>query len=441
MEHSPSVHKFRVAHVPHSLRIRAHRAPPPQSPFAMATRRSRSVGANSCSTVHLDEEYIVHTGGKGALRANIHDISADDTGTFERLRDLQMKEMAAHQSTWLAMTAKLQEIQICLHNSVCETTTHWRTSSRDIPQQQSEPTPRNPPRRKSSRTAHPPPTVRAQGTCTSSSADGTPKEESDEEESDADIPPPPDRDPPEDSDDDGSDRDNEESDRDDEKSARSTSEKADEDDDPSGDEDTGEPPAPSTPPYPPPQVRTSSATRQANHQKSICGTSDIRLTQTDNSYPARRQSYSWNTGTSSSWSDIPGLPHARVHPDKIDPASPNTVYAVNIAFGASERDIIEFFNSVGGAFEHRCTALSAVNLPYRKDPAGLQIFQGQGFFMYGTLELAAFALRTLHGRTFRGRPLRVEMSRHPLDCRATNGANIRGQSRWGDNIFECPPPP
>ena len=375
------------------------------------------------------------------LQANINDISADDTGTFRRLWDLQMNEMAAHQRTWVAMTANLQDIQIRLHISVCEPTTRWRAPPLDIPQQLPGTTPTNPPRVKAPPTAHPPPAAHTQGTCTSSSADIAPMEETDEDKSDPDISPPPDMDPPEDTGDEKSDCGDKKSDRDDEKSDRGTSEKADEDNDPSGNANTGEPPAPSTPPYPPPQAETSSAAQQANHQKGICGTSDIRLTQTDNSYPARRQSYSRNTGASSSWSEIPGLPHARVHPDKIDPASPNTVYAVNIAFGASERDIIEFFNSVGGAFEHRCTALSAVNLPYRKDPAGLQIFQGQGFFMYGTPELAAFALRTLHGRTFRGRPLRVEMSRHPLDCKATNGANIRGQSRWGDNIFECPPPP
>ena len=138
---------------------------------------------------------------------------------------------------------------------------------------------------------------------------------------------------------------------------------------------------------------------------------------------------------------IPSLPLERARPDSLHPNAPAKIYVGNIAFDADEWDIVEFFNSVGGAFEHRCTALTAVNLPYRRDHAGLQIFQGQGFFIYGTPELAAFALRTLNGRTFRGRALRVEMSRHPLDCKATNGANIRGQSRWGDNIFECPPPP
>ena len=136
---------------------------------------------------------------------------------------------------------------------------------------------------------------------------------------------------------------------------------------------------------------------------------------------------------------VPMLPLVRMDPEYIDPSEPCTLYAVNIAFGATELDIVEYFNSVGGVYENRSTALSAVNLPY-ESRNGRQAFQGRGFFLYGTWQIALFALQMLDGRTFRGRPLNVELSQRKLDCRSYAGANIRGQSRWGENIFHCPPP-
>ena len=81
---------------------------------------------------------------------------------------------------------------------------------------------------------------------------------------------------------------------------------------------------------------------------------------------------------------VPNLPLERVHPDSLHPNAPTTIYVENIAFEADERDIVKFFNSVGGKYDDYCTALSAVNIPYKRDRKGKQVFVGQGFFVYST---------------------------------------------------------
>ena len=176
-----------------------------------------------------------------------------------------------------------------------------------------------------------------------------------------------------------------------------------------------------------------------NYQR--CGTTDIRLKQAANAHhQAVAHPIAKSAAPTRAVSHIPSLPALRTHPDAIHPENHCTLYVVNIAYSACERDIIEYFNSIGGVFENRCTALAAVNLPYITEHNGQQSYKGQGFFMYSTPELANYALYSLNRRTFRGRPLQVEMSKRKLDCRHSQGGNIRGQSRWGENIFDFPPP-
>ena len=136
---------------------------------------------------------------------------------------------------------------------------------------------------------------------------------------------------------------------------------------------------------------------------------------------------------------IPNLPLQRAHPHSLPPNAPTTIYVENIAFEADERDIVKFFNSVGGTFDDYCTALSAVNIPYKRDRKGKQVFVGQGFFMYSTCSLARFAWSALHHRMFKGRPLRVEMAKRPLVCGSASNCGARGQLLWGEGIFEIPP--
>ena len=82
------------------------------------------------------------------------------------------------------------------------------------------------------------------------------------------------------------------------------------------------------------------------------------------------------TGRTSHGPTIPSLPLERVHPDSLHPNTLTTIYVANIAFDADERDIVKFFNSVGGTFGDYCTALSAVNIPYKRDRKGRPIFAG-----------------------------------------------------------------
>ena len=135
--------------------------------------------------------------------------------------------------------------------------------------------------------------------------------------------------------------------------------------------------------------------------------------------------------------NIPSLPLERVHPNSLHPNTLTTIYVTNISFDADELDIVRFFNSIGGTFGDFCTALSAVNIPYKRDRKGRPIFAGQGLFMYGTHSLACFAWSVLHRRTFRGRVLQVEMAKRQIEC-GTSSGSFRGQSRFGEGIFEAP---
>ena len=143
---------------------------------------------------------------------------------------------------------------------------------------------------------------------------------------------------------------------------------------------------------------------QFAYQQSICGgTADIRLKQAAEAHqpaapgahpptsavPKPKAAYqgptayggtatsggtsAYHGGASNTW-DIPKLPQMRVHPDTMDPNIACTIYVVNIPFSVGEQDIVEFFNSLGGAYEHHCTALTAVNIPYKRDHSGAEIF-------------------------------------------------------------------
>ena len=211
---------------------------------------------------------------------------------------------------------------------------------------------------------------------------------------------------------------------------------------------------------PVPQVHEALASEevsaQANHQRETCSTSDISHEQKSNgghglqakAAPACPASAYQETDAHSgdAWTSVkdkdaqvPALPHIRINPEHIDPNESCTLYVVNISFEVPEIDIVEYFNSVGGAYENHGTALSAVNLPYGQWN-GHRVFQGRGFFLYGTPQIAQFARQMLNGRIFRGRPLNVTESHRRLECKPLAGAQIRGQSRWGEEIFNCPPP-
>ena len=122
---------------------------------------------------------------------------------------------------------------------------------------------------------------------------------------------------------------------------------------------------------------------------------------------------------------IPRLPAVRTHPDDIHPGIRCTLYVASIAFCASERDLVEHFNSVNGVFDRKCTALSAVHIMYIENHVGYPVIKGQGFFTYSTPELASFALRSLDRRTFSGCPLFKEMAKRNLVRRPSDGSNIR----------------
>ena len=134
------------------------------------------------------------------------------------------------------------------------------------------------------------------------------------------------------------------------------------------------------------------------------------------------------------------LPPVQVHPDQSGPANRSTVFVRNLPFGVCEEDIIIWFNSVGGEFANRCTALSAINIIYHRNSNGENRMSGSAYFLYANQDLANFAVASLDGRSFRGRELAVQISDRRLDCKYSGSANLMvGQSRWGRDIWRCPP--
>ena len=114
--------------------------------------------------------------------------------------------------------------------------------------------------------------------------------------------------------------------------------------------------------------------------------------------------------------------------------SASTVFAGNIEFEASEREILEYFNSIGGTFEPRePNVVLAVNFAYRRFTPH---FNGKAFFLYSTVELAEYAVRKLNDKPFFGRKLWVLISEQRLNVRTTRG-NVLGSSRAGAKIWDC----
>ena len=112
----------------------------------------------------------------------------------------------------------------------------------------------------------------------------------------------------------------------------------------------------------------------------------------------------------------------------------STVFVGNIDRSASELEILELFNSVGGFYGNRePNIVVAVNFVYYNGN-----FQGQAYLLYSTVALADFVVQRMHDRELRRRKLYVIIS----DCRF-NTANLGrrgnsvGTSRGGARIWEC----
>ena len=94
-------------------------------------------------------------------------------------------------------------------------------------------------------------------------------------------------------------------------------------------------------------------------------------------------------------------------------SSASTVYVGNIHRDASELEILELFNSVGGVYGSRePNIVVAVNFVYHDGN-----FRGQAYLLYSTVALAEFAVRRMHGR---------ELRRRPLGCASRITASIQG---------------
>ena len=94
-------------------------------------------------------------------------------------------------------------------------------------------------------------------------------------------------------------------------------------------------------------------------------------------------------------------------------SSASTVYVGNIHRDASELEILELFNSVGGVYGNRePNIVVAVNFVYQDGS-----FRGQAHLLCSTIALAEFAVRHMHDRKLR---------RRPLGCASRITATIQG---------------
>ena len=108
----------------------------------------------------------------------------------------------------------------------------------------------------------------------------------------------------------------------------------------------------------------------------------------------------------------------------------STVCVENIPCDATEEEILELFNSVGGVFGNRePNIVVGVNFVYANGN-----FQGQVYLLYSTIALADFVVDRMDDWELHPRRLQVRIS----DCRFDTGyLSRRGYSRLGSHIWEC----
>ena len=117
--------------------------------------------------------------------------------------------------------------------------------------------------------------------------------------------------------------------------------------------------------------------------------------------------------------------------------SASTVYACNLPFKAGELELVSLFCSMNGVYGPRSTAVSAVNFTVRCDRDGAAHLGGQCFILYANRELASFAVDRLDNLLVCSRRISVMISRERLSCRRSTGNLLVGQSRMGEDIFNC----
>ena len=133
------------------------------------------------------------------------------------------------------------------------------------------------------------------------------------------------------------------------------------------------------------------------------------------------------------------LPYKRLHPDEVPAGPHSTVFVRNIPCELTEFQIVYTLNSLNGKFNARCTALSAIKIIYVDGPGESRIRAGRAYAMYASQALAELAVRVLNGAHFRGRRMSVEISKRRCESRDSGwGKTLIGQTRCGDNIFNCP---
>ena len=137
----------------------------------------------------------------------------------------------------------------------------------------------------------------------------------------------------------------------------------------------------------------------------------------------------------------PEPPRGDVHPSAAPldwrGREPNasTVYVGNIHRDASELEVLELFNSVGGVYGCRePNIIVAANFVYQDG-----YFRGQAYLLYSTVALADFVVRRMHDRELRRRMLWVRISDHRFNtANIGRRGNVLGGSRGGAHIWDAP---
>ena len=158
--------------------------------------------------------------------------------------------------------------------------------------------------------------------------------------------------------------------------------------------------------------------------------------------PKRTQKSSGGTKTATARSGVPPVPTETVTHDRApldrrehDEGNESTIFVSNIKYGATELEILMYFNSIGGTFENRKpNVVVACNFAYVQ---GTNQFDGKAFFMYSTIALAKYAVETLNDVDFKGRPLLDIFSRERLNVRSTRANSLLGSSRANNRIWDC----
>ena len=133
------------------------------------------------------------------------------------------------------------------------------------------------------------------------------------------------------------------------------------------------------------------------------------------------------------------LPTEQVCPDRVPAGAHSTVFARNVPYEWAKSQIVYTLNSLNGKFDAWCNSLSAINIVYVNGPNGSKIRAGQAYAMYASPDLANLAVNVLNGTHFRGREMSVEISNRRCECKNSGrGKVLIGQTRWGNDIFNCP---